>query len=188
MDGALEMRAELGERRGDPTDGVVDRAPHVLTRALGLGCCGSVATAESDRPGELLRDEVELLLRARRPLPVGPVPGLLDLLAQLLDARPVRRLGLGVEGRPGTCGVVRPQLDLPVGNRAAGARRRALGRGDDLEYVDVGAGVLEQHCKIAESLDGSESRFAPAEPKRPVVPLAPEPLDLALGHGSSPRV
>ena len=110
VDRALEMRAELGQRRGDLAHGLVHRAPDVLARALGLGRGGPVAAAETDRAGQLAGDEVELLLGARRALVIRPVTGLLELLAQLVHARPIGRLGLRVQRRARTGRVVGPQL------------------------------------------------------------------------------
>ena len=188
MDGTLEMRAEFGKCRGDPTHHFVDRAPDVLAGPFGLGCHRPIATAKTQRPGQLARDEVELLLRPRRPLQVRPGAGLFQLLAQFLNTRSIRRFGVCVQGRSCTSGVVRTQVLAPFGDRAGFARRRPVGGGDDFKHVDVGTRVLEQHSEIAEALGVPQPRLTPAKPKRPIIALAPEPLDCALAHRSSPRL
>ena len=47
-DGALEMRAELGQRVDDLTQGLMNRAPHVLAGPLGLRRDGAITPAQAD--------------------------------------------------------------------------------------------------------------------------------------------
>ena len=148
-------------------------APDVLARALGLGCGGPVAAAKPDRAGQLAGDEVELLLGSRRALVVGPVTGLLKLLAQLIHARPVGRLGPRVQRRACAGRIIGPQLGSRAGQRGAATRRGAGRGGQQLEHVNLGARMLEQHGEIAQSLGMPKPCLAPAIPKRPMVALAP---------------
>ena len=178
------MRAELRQRRRDLAHSLVDRASHVLARALGWGCRGAVAAAEADRAGQLARDEVQLLLGPRRALVVRPVARLVELLAQRLNASPIGGLGLRIEPRTCTGRIVRRQL----GAVCAGGARCALGNGNELERVDLGAGVLEQHRELRQSLGVLQPRLAPAIPERPMVALAPQPVACVVGHGCSSRV
>jgi hypothetical protein len=104
------MRAELGKRRGDLAYGLVQRTPDVLPRALSLGRGRAVAAAETDRARQFTGDEVELLLGPHRALVIRPVARLLELLAQVGDARTIGRLGPRVEGCARTGRVVCSQF------------------------------------------------------------------------------
>ena len=175
------MRAELGQHGNDLAHGLMNRAPHVLARPLGLRRDRAVTAAQAERAGQLVRDEIQLLLGARRALVVRPVARLLELRAQLLHPRPIRGLRLRVEPGADAAGVVRRQLSS-FGARRIGTSLCALHRGHKLEYVDLAARVLKQHGKIGEALAVPQPRLAPAIPKRPMVTLAPEPLGCRLGH------
>ena len=109
------------------------RARHVHARALGRRGRLAVAPAQADGGRQLVRDEVHLLARAGRALGVVERLGLLDLGPQVLQARAVLGLGLGVERRARVAGA--GAHGQPVGalrgrrGAALGARWRRRRRG-----------------------------------------------------------
>ena len=137
-DRALEMGAELRQRRRDLAHRLVHRAPHVLARALRLRRRGPVAPAEPYRPGQLARDEVQLLARACGALVVRPLAGLVDLLAQLLDARAGRRPWPARRGPARRRSRRRPSA-RPPGGRARRPRWRSRARGSRRPGARAGA-------------------------------------------------
>ena len=175
------MRAELGQRGHDLAHSLMNRAPHVLARALGLRRHRAVPPAQADRAGQLVRDEIQLVPGTCRALVIRPVAGLLELRAQLLHPRPVRGLCPCVEPGADAAGVIRRQLNS-FGDQRIATNLRALRRGHKLENVDLTARVLEQHGEIGEALAVPQPRLAPPIPQRPMVTLAPEPLGGRLGH------
>ncbi len=181
LHGALEMRAELGQRGNDLAHGLVNRAPHVLARALGLRRHRAVPAAQADRAGQLVRDEIQFVLGTCRALVIRPVARLLELRAQLLHPRPVRGLRPCVEPGADAGGVIRRERSS-FGDQRIATDLCALHCGHKLENVDLTSRVLEQHGKIGEALAVPQPRLAPPIPKRPMVTLAPEPLGGRLGH------
>src|SRR6478735_1325588 len=123
VDRRLELATEALVLGGDAADDALDRARHVHPRTLGVRRGLAVAAAEADRARELARDELHLLARTGGALGVVEVLGLLDLRAQVLEARAVLALGLRVEQRAGVA-VPAPDLDGGVARDARAARRR----------------------------------------------------------------
>src|SRR5919197_944963 len=95
----LELAPQSRVLVGDAPHLAAQRAGEVDTRPLGRRRGRPVAPAEADGRRQLVGDELHLLARPRRALGVVEGLGLLDLRAQVLQARAVLALGLRVEDR-----------------------------------------------------------------------------------------
>ena len=96
---------------------------------------------------------------------------LLDVVFDLGEASAVRTLGACVEYLAGIA-------ECPprrFGRRAAlGGRSGGVLGGDEVEHVQVAAGLGEEPREVTHPLEVSHSHRAPLEHHRPVVPLATE--------------
>src|SRR5262245_17127590 len=159
-------REVLAERRtagGDLLHHRADRPAHVDARALGCRSGGAAAPAEPDRTRELVGEEVDLLLRARRALDVAPPLRLLELVAQVSQPALVRGAGCGIEQVTG----VAPGL-------TAGTLDQRLAATREVQHVKLAARVLEQHLEEAEALRILQLEAVGAEGDRPEIDLAAE--------------
>src|SRR5512133_89079 len=102
--GRLELVPQVRVLVGDAPDLAAQRARDVDARALGRRRGRPVAPAEADGRRQLLGDELHLLARPRGALGVVERLGLLDLGAQVLQARAVLGLRLRVERGTGIAG------------------------------------------------------------------------------------
>ncbi len=96
-DGALQVGAQSRAFDLDARQGGLDRPRHVHPGPLCRGAGGAIASAETDGRGQLMGDELQVLLCPRRAFGVVPRLRFLDLVAQLVEPLPVRCLGLRVE-------------------------------------------------------------------------------------------
>src|SRR4029077_9561851 len=78
-----EVLAQRGAAGCDLLHHRADRAAHVDARALGGRPAGAAPPAQADGAGELVGEEVDLLLRASRALEVAPPLRLLELVTQV---------------------------------------------------------------------------------------------------------
>src|SRR3954466_8668411 len=156
VNGRLELATEALVLGGDPADDALHRPGHGDPRALGVRGGAPVAAAEPDRARQLARDERHLLAGARGALGVVELLGLLDLVPEVLEARAVLALGLGVEQRAGVAVARAAGLDVAVAGvarpRARGGGGGALGGADDVDRVELDARVGEQERQVAQAL------------------------------------
>src|SRR4051812_18479274 len=140
VDGGLELAPEALVLRGDAADDALHGARHVDPGALGVRGGLAVAPAEADGARQLTGDEVHLLAGARDALGVVERLGLLDLGAEVLEARAVLALGLRVEQRARVAVAGAAGLDVAIARGARARARRggaALGGADDVDRVEL---------------------------------------------------
>src|SRR5262245_40478459 len=129
-DGAPEPGAELGVLLRDAIDRVLDPALHRGARAIDGRGGASRAAAAPGRARQLLRDRLHLLARSRRAFRVADRVGVLDRVAQRLEARAIRAERRAVEHLAGVAAV------------------GVIARADELEDVDVDARALDQPREV----------------------------------------
>src|SRR3954451_19496279 len=154
VDGRLELAPERLVLGRDAADHALHRAGHVHPCALGVRGRLAVAAAEPDRARQLVRDELHLLAGAGGALGVVERLDLLDLGAEVLETAAVLALGLRVEQRARVAVAGAARLYVAVARRrgARAGRGVALGGADDVDGVELDAGVVEQQREVAQAL------------------------------------
>src|SRR3954452_19211140 len=190
VDGRLELAPERLVLGRDAPDHALHGARDVHPRALGVRGRLAVAAAEADRARQLARDELHLLAGAGGALGVVERLRLLDLGAEVLEAAAVLALGLRVEQRAGVAVAGAARLDVAVARRGgpgAGRRGVALGRADDVDGVELDAGVVEQQREVAQALGVLDVARAALVLHAPHVALAVQRRVRAGGPGRRRR-
>src|SRR5215218_7146629 len=168
-----EGRALPGDRPDRLLDGLGDADPRPLRRRGQR----PVATAEAHASQQPLGEGVHLLLGAGGPFRVAPGPGLLQVLLQLAQPAPVRRLGLRIEQ---AVGLIQPRPPEPGlkdgtgGQPPGGFGGQALGLVHQLQHMNLPARPAQQAGEIAQALHVSETGCLARVGHRPVVTLPPE--------------
>src|SRR5262249_25722453 len=154
---------------GLPLRDLLDHGPQALRdgrpRPLGRRARGPVAAAEPYRGGQLLRQRLELLPRLGGATDVVAALGVGELRTELTDPLPIGRLRPVVE--PGEL----PRRRRTILVEGAPARRRLP---DEVEDVDLLAGVLEEVRKVVETLHLPHAADTAGVGERPVVAFAAE--------------
>jgi hypothetical protein len=165
----------LAERRaavGDLPDHGEDGARHVLSRPLGGRRRLPAAPAEPDAAGQLAGEELHLLACTLRASAVVEALGLGELVAQLVQAAPVRAARVRVED------VARV---AEIGGAEARLYRHARGAGDRSPAsppprsrdVELAAGMREQRREVREALRVLQPDRSATVRDRPVLALLP---------------
>src|SRR4051794_21252120 len=149
-----ELRIECANSPQRRPNGASDVDP----RSLGLRPGTPVPSTETEGPGELCGDELQLLSGLRFPARVRPRSGLRQVVLELAEACPVVGLRALVENR------------ADVGqDRHGGA---AMVAGDQVEHMELAAGGSKKGGEVVQTLAVLHSERVTFEADRPVLALA----------------
>jgi hypothetical protein len=132
----------------DPGESGADRTRDAHACPLGRRSHPAIAAPEADRTGQLAHEKVAFLLGAHGPFGVAEGPRLVELALELLQPAAVRSFRLHVERLTHVRKRRRRELGLL---RSHGGHRATLA-GDEIERVELAAGLSEQARQVPQPL------------------------------------